>query len=74
MDCVALVNLWVGEGLGEEINNQSIPFLNYNLLENFSAELIVFKVGFLSIVAVEWFVFLYSSIKSELLLFSNDIG
>lgn len=74
MDCVALVNLWVGEGLGEEINKQSIPFLNYNLLENFSAELIVFKVGFLSIVAVEWFVFLYSSIKSELLLFSNDIG
>jgi len=40
MDCVALLNLWVGLR-DDESNNQF-------------AELIVYKVGFLSIVAVEW--------------------
>lgn len=72
MDLVALLNLWVGdEESGEAVNIQIIPFFfkkNYNLLENTFAELIVFKVGFLSIIAVEWFVFIYSSIMASPLI------
>ena len=73
MDWVALVNLWVGDDeTSEVINIHIIPFFlkkNYNPLENTFAELIVYKVGFLSIVAVEWFVFIYSSIMASLLIF-----
>ena len=74
MDWVALVNLWVGDDeTSEVINIHIIPFFlkkKYcNLLENTFAELIVYKVGFLSIVAVEWFVFIYSSIIVSLLNF-----
>lgn len=71
MDGVALINLWVGDDEpSEAINIQIIPvfFLIYKLLGNSFAELIVFKVGFLSIVAVEWFVFMYFSIMASSLI------
>lgn len=44
------------------------PFFYYNLLDNIFAELIVYKVGFLSIFAVEWFVFTYTSIMVSSLI------
>ena len=79
MDWVALVNLWVGDDeTSEVINIQIITFFlkkYFNLSENTFAELIVYKVGFLSIVAVEWFVFIYSIVASPLInFFPIDVG
>ena len=60
-----------------KINNQLISFLkNYNLLDDNFKQLIVFKLGFFSLVAVEWFVFTHSIMASSLnqiYLFSNDV-
>ena len=50
-----------------KINNQLISFLkNYNLLDDNLTQLIVFKLGFFSLVAVEWFVFTHSIMASSL--------
>lgn len=68
MDCVAILVFWVGNvesESSEEINNQdNILFLFTTFLDN----ILVYKVGFLSIVSVEWSVFTYSSIMASPLI------